>query len=121
MWNAISQSRIWTRVVVSLSCDDNHYTTGTSNSETSSHDSIWEEWKFGIILDAKNFYSTPNWLDVKWTQAAGDRHLKKASQLTLCRDWSPIRNLLGEEGYGERQKEDFRSLEYHQDIGTLSC
>ena len=25
------RSRIWTRVVVSLSCDDNHYTSGTSN------------------------------------------------------------------------------------------
>ena len=24
-------SRIWTRVTVSISCDDNHYTTGTSN------------------------------------------------------------------------------------------
>ena len=24
-------SRIWTRVAVSISCDDNHYTTGTSN------------------------------------------------------------------------------------------
>ena len=23
-------SRIWTRVAVSISCDDNHYTTGTS-------------------------------------------------------------------------------------------
>ena len=29
MWNAIS-SRIWTRVVVSISYDDNHYTTCTS-------------------------------------------------------------------------------------------
>ena len=25
------KSRIWTRVAVSISCDDNHYTTGTSN------------------------------------------------------------------------------------------
>ena len=24
-------SRIWTRIVVSISYDDNHYTTGTSN------------------------------------------------------------------------------------------
>ena len=29
MWNAVS-SRIWTRVAVSISYDDNHYTTGTS-------------------------------------------------------------------------------------------
>ena len=29
MWNAIS-SRIWTRVVVSISYDDNHYTTGSN-------------------------------------------------------------------------------------------
>ena len=28
MWNAIS---IWTRVAVSISYDDNHYTTSTSN------------------------------------------------------------------------------------------
>ena len=27
------RSRIWTRVVVSLSCDDNHYITGTSNEK----------------------------------------------------------------------------------------
>ena len=26
-------SRIWTRVAVSISNDDNHYTTGTSQSE----------------------------------------------------------------------------------------
>ena len=25
------RSRIWTRVDVSISCDDNHYTTGTYN------------------------------------------------------------------------------------------
>ena len=25
------RSRIWTRVAVSISCDDNHYTIGTSN------------------------------------------------------------------------------------------
>ena len=30
MWNAISL-RIWTRVAVSISYDDNHYTTGTSS------------------------------------------------------------------------------------------
>ena len=29
MWNAVS-SRIWTRVAVSISYDDNHYTKGTS-------------------------------------------------------------------------------------------
>ena len=30
MWNAVSLVRIWTRVAVSISYDDNHYTTGTS-------------------------------------------------------------------------------------------
>ena len=30
MWNAI---RVWTRVTVSISYDDNHYTTGTSKIE----------------------------------------------------------------------------------------
>ena len=29
MWNAVS-SRIWTRVAVSISYEDNNYTTGTS-------------------------------------------------------------------------------------------
>ena len=29
MWNAIVSSRIWTRVAVSISYNDNHYTTGT--------------------------------------------------------------------------------------------
>ena len=28
MWNAISLVQIWTRVAVSISYDDNHYTTG---------------------------------------------------------------------------------------------
>ena len=32
MWNAISLVQIWTRVAVSISCDDNHYTTGTSSN-----------------------------------------------------------------------------------------
>ena len=27
------RSRIWTRVAVSISCDDNHYTTGTSSKK----------------------------------------------------------------------------------------
>ena len=31
MWSVLS--RIWTRVVVSISYDDNHYTTGRSNDE----------------------------------------------------------------------------------------
>ena len=30
MWNAISLVQVWTRVAVSISYDDNHYTTGTS-------------------------------------------------------------------------------------------
>ena len=33
MWNTmknLTSSRIWTRVTVSISYDDNHYTTGTS-------------------------------------------------------------------------------------------
>ena len=30
MWNAISLVLVWTRVTVSISYDDNHYTTGTS-------------------------------------------------------------------------------------------
>ena len=30
----LAWSRIWTRVTVSISNDDNHYTTGTSNSLT---------------------------------------------------------------------------------------
>ena len=30
MWNAISLVQDWTRVAVSISYDDNHYTTGTS-------------------------------------------------------------------------------------------
>ena len=34
-------SRIWTRVAVSISYDDNHYTTGTS---------ITEEYLIGFIL-----------------------------------------------------------------------
>ena len=29
MWNAISLVQVWTRVAVSISYDDNHYTTGT--------------------------------------------------------------------------------------------
>ena len=28
------RSRIWTRVAVSISCDDNHYTTGTSTKQS---------------------------------------------------------------------------------------
>ena len=35
MWNAISlDQEFWTRVAVSISYDDNHYTTGTSITET---------------------------------------------------------------------------------------
>ena len=30
MWNVISLGTIWTRVTVSISYDDNHYTTDTS-------------------------------------------------------------------------------------------
>ena len=30
MWNAISLIQVWTRVAVSISYDDNDYTTGTS-------------------------------------------------------------------------------------------
>ena len=33
MWNAISLVQVWTRVAVSISYDDNHYTTGTSNDD----------------------------------------------------------------------------------------
>ena len=29
MWNAISLVQVWTRVAVSISYDDNDYTTGT--------------------------------------------------------------------------------------------
>ena len=31
IWNAISLVQVWTRVAVSISYDDNHYTTGTSS------------------------------------------------------------------------------------------
>ena len=30
MWNVISLVQVWTRVAVSISYDDNRYTTGTS-------------------------------------------------------------------------------------------
>ena len=37
MWNASASSGIWTCVAVSISYDDNHYTTGTSLSLSLSH------------------------------------------------------------------------------------
>ena len=33
MWKVISLVQVWTRVAVSISYDDNHYTTGTSKME----------------------------------------------------------------------------------------
>ena len=30
-----------------------------------SHDSMWEEWTFGIMINVKTFYSIPNWLDME--------------------------------------------------------
>ena len=41
------QSRIWTRVAVSISYDDNHYTTGTS----------YLQFELEFTLNFKNSYS----------------------------------------------------------------
>ena len=38
MWNAISFVQNWTRVAVSMSNDDNHYTTGTPITLIYRHD-----------------------------------------------------------------------------------
>ena len=32
---------------------------------SATHDGMREEWRFDIMLDAKTFYSIPNWLDVE--------------------------------------------------------
>ena len=32
---------------------------------TATHDRMRGEWRFDIMLDAKTFYSIPNWLDVE--------------------------------------------------------
>ena len=43
-------SRIWTRVVVSIFYDDNHYTTGTSKYD------IWHSlWEGGLILTSTKY------------------------------------------------------------------
>ena len=56
-------SRNWTRTAVSISCDDNHYTTGTS---TPGHDGIHGFWfkKFPSIQDRQALEI------VKWLQRA---------------------------------------------------
>ena len=48
MWNSSASSRIWTLVVVSISCDDNHYT-----SNASKHIISKKKW-------LKEFYSKEN-------------------------------------------------------------
>ena len=46
------RSRIWTRVAVSISCDDNHYTTGTSNVREIERDWKSSQRKVNRILDS---------------------------------------------------------------------
>ena len=45
MWNAISLVRIWTRVAVFISYDDNHYTTG----KIAYKPSIYESYPYADI------------------------------------------------------------------------
>ena len=54
---------------------------------SATHDGMRREWRLDIMLDVKMFYSIPNWLNLE------GRRL-----LTLRQDWSPFRNLPGEEG-----------------------
>ena len=107
MWNAI---RIWTRVVVSTSCDDNHYTTGTSTitviiqSLISTYFStvcwfvpgisplgIWLAW-WAVKKEEKGnlyyqiFYRKTNWkirksqTRIKWTKIAKKQNKKKTTK-----------------------------------------
>ena len=56
-------SRIWTRVAVSISFDDNHYTTGTSFLEIYIDHfenpcvsvSLWSLWVPGLLSDKVKF------------------------------------------------------------------
>ena len=43
------RSRIWTRVAVSISCDDNHYTTGTSITESDDEVPVLKLWGMWCI------------------------------------------------------------------------
>ena len=62
------RSRIWTRVAVSISCDDNHYTTGTSRKKTfrsateRSRDVVYYEYwldisKWKIMFEENNRFT----------------------------------------------------------------
>ena len=52
-------SRIWTRVAVSISYDDNHYTTGTN--ECPGYDNKKSDGETPVMLDLWKMQSTP-WL-----------------------------------------------------------
>ena len=58
MWNLISLAQIWTRVAVSISYDDNHYTTCTFRLKIDLVSySDWAEGSVNMIseVEKKNF------------------------------------------------------------------
>ena len=75
-------SRIWSRVAVSTSCDDNHYTTGTSNEE----EIMWEKpsgkmfGRFWMNFNAHNVEKKKN----KTTAKINVRFMGRMGQLCLC-------------------------------------
>ena len=71
-------SRIWTGVAVSISYDDNHYTTGTTYSPVSSSDFQFLQ---GYFL--KPFSDRSKCIDCKW-------HLSLSFSLSLSLSLSPI-------------------------------
>ena len=58
------RSRIWTRVAVSTSCDDNHYTTGTSNLMMRVQ--FWISVEYRVLL---HYHHTK--VDSKWWYLLG--------------------------------------------------
>ena len=71
------RSRIWTRVAVSTSCDDNHYTTGTSIVDTiterivtvlNKFTVLCQSSYFGVYFSELKFILSCNWVVYSYTR-----------------------------------------------------